>query len=160
MSTPSPALASVARLRRLATALDDGERPDSGDGAWLASRLRRYLAGAERGLSVEMALDLAPMPGGQTWFEQERRVQRDSLLHDIAVQHFADLAPGPAAKKIMVAWRRYGRNRQVTDRRRGESSSAPDTIDAALFQLTRLGGPPEQRRVRDILADVERTDAA
>ncbi len=154
---PSNALDAVGRLRRLAVMLEDGDA----DHRWLAARLARYLTEAPLGLaSMELALDLDPGRGGVSWFEEERRDQRDHLLRDIAARHFPGLAPGPAAKALTASWRRYCRNRRAFDARHGESAAAPGTIDAALFQLARLDGPPEERRVRDILASAEQSSAA
>ena len=153
----SPALVSIARLRRLVVTLADGDA----DERWLADGLRRYFADAPLGLaSLDLALDLDPGPGGVSWHEEERRAQRDSLLRDMAVRHFPGQRPGAAAKEIQAAWRRYSRNRLANERRRGESGAAPGTLDAELFELARLDGPPEERRVRDIIASAEQPDAA
>ena len=158
---PSTALIAVQKLRAIAAALEAGRAPDPGDGAWLASRVRRYLDGAERGLlTIDLALGLAPGPGGVTWFEAERRDQRDSLLRDMAVRHFPGQCSGPAAKAIEAAWRQYVRNRLASDRRRGESGAAPGTLDADLFALAKLSGPPAEKRLRDILGGAEQPDAA
>ena len=153
----TPALQAVARLRRLAVALEAGDA----DSKWLAQRLARYLAEAPLGLAnLELLFDLDPGPGGVTWFEEERRDQRDTLLRDMAMRHFPGQDPGPAAKEIMAAWRRYSRNRLASDRRRGESSDQPGTLGADLFELSRVGGPPDGRQIRNIIAATKQPDAA
>ncbi len=154
---PSTALDSVARLRRLAAALVDGD----GDARWLAGRLRHFFDSAERGSpSLDEALDLAPGPGGQTWLEQERRAQRDTLLRDMAAQHFPGQRPGAAANVIGAAWRRYSRNRRAIDLRNGATAAEPGTLDAGLYALGKLGGPPAEKRLSDIIATAEQPDAA
>ncbi len=154
---PSTALIAVARLRRLAAALEAGDA----DERWLASRLQRFFDEAERGSSsLDESLDLAPGPGGVTWVEQERRDQRDTLLRDMAARHFPGQEPGPAARSLTAAWRRYARIRLAIERRLGESAAAPGTLDGDLFLLARLDGPPAERQVRNILAAAEQPDAA
>ncbi len=154
----TPGRASVARLQRLVAVLEAGDDPD---GRWLAEGLALYFAEATSGgRSLEFYLDLAPTLGGTTWLEEARRGERDSLLHDIAIRHFPGQDPGPTARALAAAWRRYARNRLANDRRRGDSAGAPGTFDADLFTLARLGGPPADRRLRDILASAEQPDAA
>ena len=157
----SPALAAVEKLRRIAAALEAGRAPDPGDGAWLATRLRKYLDGAERGMStLDLAFDLGAGLGGVTWVEEERRDRRDRLLRDMAARHFPRQEPGPAARSLAAAWRRYGRTRRGSDARRGESGASPGTLDGDLFALAVLGGPPAEKRLRDILAGAEQPEAA
>ncbi len=156
----TPALQTVTRLRRLAAALDAGEQPDPGDGAWLGQRLARYLADASRGLSVEMALDLSPNPGDAPWFEIERLDRRDELLLQITAKHFPGLSPPRASAALTAEWRQYERHAQAVDRQRGYSVAAPDTLRADLFRLTELGDLPGGRRLADILrASAEGTAA-
>jgi hypothetical protein len=78
----------------------------------------------------------------------------------MAIRHFPDLDPGPAAKAIVVAWHRYSRVRLANDRRRGETTACAGTLAADLFELARLDGPPGQRSVRNILTAAKQTDAA
>lgn len=154
--TPT-ALVSIARLRRLVVTLADGDA----DERWLADGLRRYFADAPMGLaSLDLALDLDPGPGGVSWHEEERRAQRDRLLRDMAVRHFPGQRPGAAAKGVLVAWRRYTRNRLAIERRCGETAAAVGSIEAAMFELARLDGPPAERQVRNILAAAEQSNAA
>ena len=153
----STSLTSIARLRRLIPILEDGDV----DERWLAGRLQLFFDEAERGSSsLDESLDLAPGPGGVTWVEEERRDQRDTLLRDMAIRHFPGQRPAPAAQEIGVAWRRYARNRLASDRHRGESGAAPGTLDADLFALAKLSGPPAEKRLRDILGGAEQPDAA
>ncbi len=158
---PSPALDSVEKLRRVIMALEAGRAPGPGDGEWLASRLRRYLDCAPRGgLSLDLCLDLTPAQGGTPWWETERVDQRNAVIRAIAANHFGAQEPGPAARGIMAAWRRYSRNQKAIDRRHGSMGAEPGTLSADLFALARAGGPPEERSVRNIIAVVAKSDAA
>ena len=153
----SPVLASIARLRRLAAALVDGDD----DERWLAGRLARYLAEAPRGgWSLDLSLDLTPAQGNAPWWEVERIDQRNMVIRAMAANHFASQEPALAAKGIMGAWRRYCRNRKAIDQRHGATDAEASTLDANLYALALAGGPPAERRVRDIIAGVAKTDAA
>ena len=92
---PSPALQSARRLRRLAVELRGGGE----DSTWLANCLQRYINEASRGLSIQEAFDLDPTLSGETWFQEERRDQRDVVLREIA-QRFGQNTgrPGKHAK--------------------------------------------------------------
>ena len=157
----SPAVAAVEKLRRIVAALEDGRAPSLDDAAWMADRVRRYLDGAERGmLTLDLAFGLGAGLGGVTWVEEERRNQRDHLLRDMAARHFPGQEPGPAAKSLAAAWRRYDRTRRGSDARAGGSAAAPGSLGADLYALGKLGGPPAEKRLRDIIAAAEQPDAA
>ena len=154
---PSTALDAIARLHRLVPVLEAGD----GDAQWLASRLQRYLNGAPRGGgSLDLCLDLTPAQGNAPWWEVERIDQRNAVIRAMAANHFAAQEPAPAAKGVMAAWRRYSRNRKAIDLRHGATAAEPGTLDADLFELALFGGPPAERRVRDILANAEQSAAA
>ncbi len=158
---PSTALASIARLRRIAAAIEDGRAPAADDAAWLARRLRRYLDSAPRGgWSLDLCLDLTPAQGAAPWWEDERIDQRNAVMRVMADKHFPDLDPGPAAKAIMTAWERYSRVRKAIDLRRGDSEAGAGTLEAALFSLAQFGGPPGHRSVRNIIANAAEPAAA
>lgn len=144
----SPALDAIAKLRRLAVALAAGDA----DHRWLAARLGEYLIEAPlAGRSLDSCVGLDPGLGGQTWCEQERRLKRDTLLCQIATLFFPGYDPGPTADKITIAWEKYDRLRRGIDQRRGMTEAAQGTLDAALFALGQVGGPPGWRRTRDLL---------
>jgi hypothetical protein len=64
----SDALASIARLRRLAE-----QAPQLGDdGAWLAEALNRYIDGAGQ-ITLDESLGVAPERGQWPWWRQEKR---------------------------------------------------------------------------------------
>ncbi len=83
--------------------LQDGD----GDQRWLASRLRQYIADAPRGLSMEMAFDLAPMPGEVSWWTQEAAQARDLAIWEMAVHFWPERKPGAQAREIERLALRY-----------------------------------------------------
>ena len=115
----SPALDSVGRLRRIAAALEAGERPGPADGEWLASRLQRYIDGAALGLTIATALDLALGSSEPTWFQEEQRGQRDDAIHDLAARYYPSLRPGTQAREIERLALRYAASAWRHDRDRG-----------------------------------------
>ena len=142
-----PGLQSIERLRRVAVALEAGDA----DARWLAARLRRYFNYVERGLTIEMALDLRTTPGAPSWFEVERRALRDDLLVQIAATHFSDLSPPRAAAALAAEWRQYERHARRADLWRGHSMAADGSLRADLFRVAVLGDLPGERRLADIL---------
>ncbi len=143
----SPPATSVTRLRRVLPWLDTGDA----DARWLAARLRRYFNYVERGLTIEMALDLSAAPGAPSWFEVERRALRDDLLVQIAATHFSDLSPPRAASALAAEWRQYERHARRADLWRGHSMAADGSLRADLFRVAVLGDLPGERRLADIL---------
>ena len=101
---PSPALESAQRLRRLAAELEGGGE----DSKWLANRLWRYVSEASRGLSIQEALDLDPALNGETWFQEERRDQRDTVLREMAQRFWPSRRPAGQAREIERRSLRYG----------------------------------------------------
>ena len=75
-----PALTSIARLRRVLPWLDTGDA----DARWMAARLKEYFDTAELGAALDAVLDLAPAPGGVTWFEVEQRASARLCGRDVA----------------------------------------------------------------------------
>jgi hypothetical protein len=84
---PSPALAALGRLRRLADRLLEHE---DGDAGWFAAALMVYEAGAGDGVTLDRAFGLAPTPGQEGWWTSEARTRRDALLCEIAARFYVD----------------------------------------------------------------------
>ena len=155
----SPALASVDKLRRLAAVLEAGDD----DARWLASRLRNYLDGAERGLTVDMALDLAPMPGTAAWWTDERIETRDAALRAMAVRFYPCARPASAAYKIERLALRYATSAWRFDRERDSMPERyADTEAACLWMAFKSGAimPLSKRQLQTILAVGKCADAA
>jgi hypothetical protein len=156
----SPDLAAVRRLCRIAGALRVGELPAAEDSAWLARAVQDYLLTAADGVTLEAALRIAPGPGGVTWWEKSRLDRRDALLRGLHTYHFPDLDAPEAARAILTAYRRYERCQLAHDRRRGASAAMERSLEADLFALYRCGGPPQERRLGDVLNDPEPADGS
>ena len=159
----SPALTAIARLRRLAAALEVGEQPDLGDGAWLAERLARYLDGAERGLTVETALDLAPMPGQASWWTEEATQARDDALRQMAARFWPERRVAGQAYEIHRAALRYVASAWRFDRGRADMPERyVGTAAEWLWQAFASGAtmPLSKRQLQSILAVDRRSDAA
>lgn len=96
-------MTTADRLRRIAEAA-----PALGpDGEWLASALRRYLALAPTGGTMDAALGLARDPGHEPWWRTEAQQRRDDLIREIARLFFAGRARKATAEGIIQAARRY-----------------------------------------------------
>jgi hypothetical protein len=127
----SSALDFVARLRRLAAALEAGRAPDADDASWLANRLARYFADAPRGLTVDMALGLAPMPGAASWWTAEAIGARDGAIRELAKRFYPECRVASAAYKIerlaqryaASAWR-FDQERDTPERYEGTEAGA------------------------------------
>ena len=156
----SPCQISARRLARIAAAIKASELPSATDRAWLAESLEQYFAAAGQGVSLETAFGLTPGPGGVTWWAAERRDRRDALLRGVHGYHFADLTAPEAARAIHAAWRRYSRRQLRIDLTRGECAAVARSLDADLFVLATLGGPPGADRVADILNGAEQPEDA
>ena len=159
---PSSALDSIAYLRRITAALEVGEPPDPDDGAWLAARLQRYLAAAERGLTVETALDLAPMPGQTSWWTEEATQVRDDALRQMAARFWFEHKPGAQAREIERLALRYGAAGWLRDRDRPDMPERHlGTETEWLWRAFKSGAvmPIKQRQLETILT-AENQDAA
>src|SRR3954453_19328721 len=75
-----PGVAAAARLRRLASRLQDGDD----DGRWLAAGLLHYLEAAPYGNDLDRALGLATAPGGSPWWRVPTMAERDRLIRYLA----------------------------------------------------------------------------
>ncbi len=159
----SPALASIARLRRICSALEAGHAPDADDAAWLATRLRNYFADAPRGLTVDMALDLAPMPGAAAWWTDEAIEARDAALRDLAARFYPECRVASQAFQIARLSLRYAASAWRFDR---ESDATPEryrgTETECLWRAFKSGVamPLAKRQIQTILAMAKRADAA
>ena len=151
-------LTAINRLARVCATVKAGEVLGIEDREWLVTSLERYFAEAQLGLTLEAAFDLAPGPGGTTWWAMARRRQRDALLRGLADYHFAGLPAPEAAREILVAWRRYGRRQLSVDLLRGESAAAARTLESDFFILAGLGGLPQEKRVTEILIGAEQPE--
>lgn len=131
----------IAHLRGLAAALS--RIPVA---AWFAEAFARYEAGAEDGMTLDRALGLVPPPGGEPWWEAERRTRRDTAIRALREQHFADLGVTKAAQQIASRGRRLAATRWDRDGR------VPAAGDELLIQALATGAPfPGPRRIEDIL---------
>ena len=94
-------LRPIARLRRLAAALDGGRRPVPEDRAWFLAGVRRYEAActASVAIGLEQALGLG-RHGARGWWSEEARERRDRLLVELRATHFPDLGDTAAAAAI------------------------------------------------------------
>ncbi len=100
---PSPALTSILKLRHLVPVLEAG----GADELWLAACILEYLDGAERGLTLDQALDLAPVPGAVSWWTAEQVEARDAAIRALAARYYPSLRPGTKARKIERLALRY-----------------------------------------------------
>jgi len=132
---------AIARLRRLAAAL--ARTPDA---AWFAEAFARYEAEAQDGMTLDRALGLVPPPGGEPWWDAERRTRRDAAIRTVREQCFADLGLTRAAQQIATR----GRRLQAT--RWDREGRLPAPGDDLLIAALATGAPfPGARRIRDII---------
>lgn len=133
--------ASIAHLRSLAAAL--AHIPHA---AWFVKAVARYEAEAEDGMTLDRALGLVPPPGGEPWWDAERRTRRDAAIRALREQHFADLGVTQAAKQIATR----GKRLQATAWQREQRQAAAG--DEFLIAALATGAPfPGARRIRDII---------
>jgi hypothetical protein len=143
------ALAALDDLRRVTVILADSDDAAARRVArGLATYLSEFPQGGER---LDECLGLAAAPGERSWPELERLVERDSLITEIAAQHFAGIEPSQAAKAMAAAWRKYERQAHGADRRRGYSLEELGTLRAMFFELISLGDLPGQERIAQLL---------
>jgi len=147
----SPPTQSAQRLRRAAEILSASANADL---RWLGERLRYFLDDGPLGpAELEWYLELDTPPGGTPWHEAERLAERDALLLAIACEHLSELSPGMAAKTLRREWVQYERQARIADISRGYSLEPAGSLRAQLYTLATLGGPPGERRIRDILVE-------
>ena len=155
----SPALASIAGLRRLAAALVDGDD----DARWLASRLRNYFADAPRGLTVDMAFDLAPMPGTNAWWTDLAIETRDAALRTMAIRFWPDRGVASQAYQIERRASRYAASSWRFDRERSDMPECYVGTDMECLWRAFASGatmPLSKRQLQTILAADTCSDAA
>ena len=88
----------IARLRRLVAALAIFDTPHPADAGWFIACCKRYEAACRAGLSIDLDAALGLTGAGrQTWWNEELRRRRDTLLRELHTRHFADLTAGQAA---------------------------------------------------------------
>ena len=153
---------SIARLRRIAAALEAGRAPDAGDGAWLSDRLRRYLESASRGATMDICLGLAPMPGEVSWWTDEAAEARDGAIRELAKHFFSGRRPGTQAREIERLFLRYATASWRFDRDR---DTMPErycgTATAHLWRANKSGAAmPLQRRQIETILKAEKKDTA
>ena len=160
MTSPA-ALASIRKLRRLAVALAEGRVPDAGDATWLANGFKQYLGAAERGETLEAVFDLAPGPGGVTWFDFDRRALRDAVLCEMAERFWPECKVGRQAREIE---RRASRYAAAAWRFDSERLAMParyiGTELEYLWRAFRAGGMPLKRRQLERVLTVEKRGCA
>jgi hypothetical protein len=131
----------IVHLRSLAAVL--ARDPTT---AWFAEAVARYEVGAEDGLTLDRALGLVPPPGGEPWWECERRTRRDAAIRALREHCFADLGVTMAARQIAARGRRLAATRWDREGR------VPAAGDELLIQALASGAPfPGARRIRDII---------
>ena len=151
--------ASVEHLRQLAVTLQDGGESER----WLARCLQQFFDRAERGSSIEEALDLSPAPGGQTWIEEEYRGQRDAVFRAMAQHFWPEHRPGGQAREIERRSLRYAGSAWRFDR---ESANMPEHYRGSeleyLWRAFKAGAPMpiKQRQLETILTAENRDRAA
>lgn len=146
----SPALASVEKLRRLVPIIEAGDA----DSKWLAGCLQQYLDGAERGLTVETALDLARQPGQVAWWTEAAIERRDTALRELAARFWPGSMVGSQARAIERLALRYATSAWRLDRERDDMPARHEgTATECLWRAFKSGAamPIKQRRLESIL---------
>ena len=131
--------------------------------SWLASRLRNYLGGAERGLTVDVALDLAAMPGAAAWWTAEAIEARDAALRELAARFYPGCKVASQAYKIERLALRYATSAGRFDRDRPEMPPRYCGSESEhLWRAFKSGVtmPLSKRQLQTILAVNKRADAA
>lgn len=132
---------AIAYLRSLAAAL--ARVPAA---ARFTEAVACYEAGAQDGLTLDRALGLVPPPGGEPWWEAERRTRRDAAIRAVREQCFADLGLTKAAQQIAT------RGRRLQTTRWDREGRLPAPGDDLLIAALATGVPfPGERRIRDII---------
>lgn len=141
---PSPALAAVERLRRLAPALAEGDD----DARWLADALGRYLAAAAAGVDLDQALGLATPPGGAPWWRAAADAERDRLIRELAAETGGSV--NARAGAVQARLKRYGSTAWVRDR----VTKQPTAANRLLFEIFSHDATPPTgiRRLTDIIS--------
>ncbi len=141
----------VDQLRVLVSALETGEPLPAELAMPLAWGVRRYLANAADGLTLDSALGLA-VGGQQSWWLVERRGRRDAAIQALGA---LATAPAMASRARHVAGLIAAYRRSASWKRDQYASEAPPHLTAvqALAWTALMNGPvPEQRQIQSILA--------
>ncbi|MES0076952.1 hypothetical protein [Mesorhizobium sp. M0058] len=108
MTTP----AALQRIRRIAHGFD---QPD--DREWIAAALRRYLAAADDGLSIEDALELTAPARAMPWWRVDALARRDMALCELARVFYPSPSLSQRAAGVYDALARYARAEWPRDQR-------------------------------------------
>ncbi len=155
----SPALIAVDRLLRLIPVLEDGDA----DQQWLADRLSQYLADASRGLTIETALNLVPMPGQANWWTEAAIEARDIALRELAARFYPERRPASQAYQIERQALRYATSAWRFDRDQPEMPERYASTEAECLWVAFKSGatmPLSKRQLQSILAAERSRDAA
>jgi hypothetical protein len=141
-----PGLAAMARLRRVAEAVQD-----TPDGQWFSAVVERYIEGAPAGVKLDEAFGVAVPLGGVPWWTEQRRAERDDAIRELAAT-FAG-PPRSRAQAVADELRRY----QSTGWRHEQARGEPRTNDPrrklmfAIFSADERPPPTGYRRIYDII---------
>ena len=141
-------LQPIARLRRIAAALEGGRLPEACDRAWFCTAVREYETAAPAGGTFDRAAGLTPNRGRAPWWVEEARQRRDAAIRQMRDRLFPDLRRSEAAQQIA---RLLGRRRAP----RLPSDSMPAGPDKELVAavLSSSALPLSTRRIEEILRD-------
>ena len=103
---------ALQRIRRIAHGFD---QPD--DREWMSAALRRYLAAADDGLSIEDALELTAPSRALPWWRVDALARRDMALRELATVFFASASLSQRAADVYDALARYRRAEWPRDQR-------------------------------------------
>lgn len=140
---------SVDRLRRLiSTAPAFGA-----DGEWLADALRRYIAEAQSGLTMDQALGVKPKRGERPWWKRERREQLRRAAYKVADLFPSDESRAEAMRQTLS---RYEAGRFRIDQQRQHNAITDPKREALHELLTAYGGTtPARRTLERLLASCD-----
>jgi hypothetical protein len=117
-----------ARLRRLA----DYARAVGDVG--FAEGFEQYIAHAHEGLSIEQALGLAVVRGGETWWSREHRLRRDETIREFFVRYCPGETDARRRATLQRELRRYERENWEIDKKRMPPAGTPRALLALAFQ--------------------------
>ena len=116
------------RLHRLA----DYARAVGDDGS--AEGFEQYIAHAHEGLSLDQALGMAVVRGGETWWSREHRLRRDETIREFFVRHCPGETDARRRATLQRELRRYERENWEIDKRRMPPAGTPRALLALAFQ--------------------------
>ena len=106
-------LQPIARLRRIAAALEGGRLPEACDRAWFCTAVREYETAAPAGGTFDRAAGLTPNRGRAPWWVEEARQRRDAAIRQMRDRLFPDLRRSEAAQQIARLNARLARERTI-----------------------------------------------